>query len=351
MVGFYAPFIPDYNRKAAVLHGLKRKGVQFVRRSEHQAAFESLKQALCEAPVLQIPGLGVGFVLVTDVSDLAVSAVLTSAGGWRTSPDLVLQPSVDCSREEVQHLRERVFSFGCEKCRTYLEHKQFELHCDNLALCWLMKLVKEVDSLGRWILRLAPFKFRLKHTRGVDNVVADALSRIFERDSGETHETNCVALLQSLPLVYSSLEEHQKQDPFCVDLRDKIQAGQGGNDNFEMSKGLLCYYPKGARRRRWIVPVSSRPRLLKYFHDSVLKDVWVPLRSSRKSQGIFTGPRCGQKFWTMYIGVAFVRGRNPCRIRVWGYIQQAPFPKLWRGCSQISWARLLARSEVILRSW
>jgi hypothetical protein len=36
----------------------------------------------------------------------------------------------------------------------------------------------------------------------------------------------CVALLKSLPLVYPSLEEHQKQDPFCVDLRGKIQAGR-----------------------------------------------------------------------------------------------------------------------------
>jgi hypothetical protein len=100
--------------------------------------------------------------------------------------------------------------------------------------------------------------------------VADALPRNFERGSGETPETNCVALLQSLPLVYSSLEEHQKQDPFCVDLRDKIQAGQGSDDNFQMSKGLLCYYPKGTRIRRWIVLVSLRPLLLKYFHYSVL---------------------------------------------------------------------------------
>jgi hypothetical protein len=36
MVGFYARFIPDYSRKAPVLHGLKRKVKQFVWCSEHQ---------------------------------------------------------------------------------------------------------------------------------------------------------------------------------------------------------------------------------------------------------------------------------------------------------------------------
>jgi len=79
-----------------------------------------------------------------------------------------------------------------------------------------------------------------------------------------------VAWLRSLLLVYSLLEEHQKQDPFCVDLRDKIQARQGGVDNFQMSRGLLCYYPKGLRRCRCIVPVSLRPMLLRYLNDSVL---------------------------------------------------------------------------------
>jgi len=57
--------------------------------------------------------------------------------------------------------------FGCEKSRTYLEHKEFELHCDNLALCWLLKRVKDIGRLGRWILCLALFKFGVKLTRGI----------------------------------------------------------------------------------------------------------------------------------------------------------------------------------------
>ena len=76
MVGFYARFIPDYSRRAAVLHSLKRRGVHFVWNNKHQADFETLKQALCEAPVLQIQEFSKQFVLVTDASDLAVSAVL-----------------------------------------------------------------------------------------------------------------------------------------------------------------------------------------------------------------------------------------------------------------------------------
>ena len=95
--------------------------------------------------------------------------------------------------------------FGCEKARTYLEHKEFELHCDNLALCWLFRNVKDVGRLGRWILRLAPFKFKVCHTKGADNVVADTLSRMFEGKEGMVQDEENLAVLQGLPLVYTSL--------------------------------------------------------------------------------------------------------------------------------------------------
>jgi hypothetical protein len=62
---------------------------------------------------------------------------------------------------------------------------------------------------GRWVLRLAPFKFKVMYARGVDNVVADALSRMFEGHKDDSPEMACVSLLEGLPLVYSSLEEHQ----------------------------------------------------------------------------------------------------------------------------------------------
>ena len=85
---------------------------------------------------------------------------------------------------------------------------EFELNCDNLALCWLLKRVKEIGRLGRWVLCLAPFTFRVKHTCECDNVVADALSCILRVKFVKAN------LLESLPSVYSSIESHQADDPF-----------------------------------------------------------------------------------------------------------------------------------------
>jgi hypothetical protein len=47
MVGFYVRFILGYDDIAVVLYSLKKKGVLFVWKEQHQEAFEVLKCALC----------------------------------------------------------------------------------------------------------------------------------------------------------------------------------------------------------------------------------------------------------------------------------------------------------------
>ena len=133
MTGLYARFIPDYSRLAAVLHALKRKGAKFVWTEYHQPAFDSLKQTLSEAPVLQVTDFNKHFVLVTDASNLAISAVLNKRVGQELAPvsycsRLLTSAERNYSMYEKEYL---AILFGCEKCRSYLEHKEFELHCDN----------------------------------------------------------------------------------------------------------------------------------------------------------------------------------------------------------------------------
>ena len=123
MVGFYARFIPTYSSIAAPLHALKRKGVAFVWEGEHQRAFDLQKQALCEAPVLQIPDFRKDFVLVTDASDFAVSAILHQRVNGGLAPisyysRLLTAPERKYSTYEKECL---AVLFGCEKGRFLFE--------------------------------------------------------------------------------------------------------------------------------------------------------------------------------------------------------------------------------------
>ena len=206
--------------------------------------------------MLQVPNFEKPFVLVTDASDLGISAVLNQKVGDDLAPVSYYSRMLTPAEENYSTYEKECLAvvYWFEKCRRYLEHKEFEIHCDNLALCWLLKRVKEIGRLGRWVLRLAPFKFKVKHTRGTDNVVEDALSRVFEGQIRERPEMVFATLLESLTLVYSSRQEHQADDSLCQEIRKPIDEGRTPAGKFHIHRNLVCFSPNGAKRRRWVVP-------------------------------------------------------------------------------------------------
>lgn len=92
---------------------------------------------------------------------------------------------------------------------------------------------------------------------------------MFHGDRDETLEGKCASLIQSLPLLYSSLE-HQKGDVWCRVILDRVLANQIHGGNFQVFRNLLCYIKKSAKRRGWVVPSSMRTMLHNYFHDTEL---------------------------------------------------------------------------------
>ena len=118
-----------------------------------QEAFDQLKRKLCEAPLLHVPDFSREFVLATDASNTAVSAVLQQRMESELVPISYHSRILSPAEEKYSTYEKECLAvlFGVEKCRAYLEHKEFELQFYNLALCWLLKRVNDVGRLGRWI--------------------------------------------------------------------------------------------------------------------------------------------------------------------------------------------------------
>ena len=79
-VGYYRRFIKDFSRIAVPLTRLNRKGVAFSWGPEQQTSFETLRQRLCEAPVLALPEGMEDFVVYCDASISGLGAVLMQRG-------------------------------------------------------------------------------------------------------------------------------------------------------------------------------------------------------------------------------------------------------------------------------
>ena len=286
---------------------------------------------MSQAPVLQIPDFNREFVLVNDASDLAISADLNQGVGKNLAP-ISFYSRLFSPAERTYSTYEKeclAVLFRCEKC-PYLEHTEFELHCDNFALCWLLKRVKEIGRIGRWVLSLAPFKFRVVHTKSSDNVVADALSRVFEGNTRQNPEMKCATILESLPLVYSSLEEHEMSEQLCKDLRQKVTTNSPGSENFQIRKNLVSYNPKGAKRGRWVIPSILWPMLLHYFHDSVLAGHLGAFKTYHKIASNFWWPKMSIEISEYIRKCALCQRAKPAQNTQHGLHAAHPLLSPWR---------------------
>ena len=181
MVSFYRMFIPSASEFSAPLSNLLRKNSpdKLVWTEELNDNFSKLKQALCSEPVLKLPDSNLTFILRTDASNTSLGAVLLQI--LENCPF----PVAYASRKLLD--RERKYSpiereclaivFGIKRFEYYLLGKEFILEVDHKPLIYLNKAKGTNDRLVRWSLSLQPFKFRLVHIAGDDNVGADFLSR------------------------------------------------------------------------------------------------------------------------------------------------------------------------------
>jgi hypothetical protein len=80
LTGYYRKFIKHYGLINKPLSDLLKKNVPFVWTSQVETAFQQLKLALVQAPVLGLPDFTKPLVVETDTSDLGFRAVLMQEG-------------------------------------------------------------------------------------------------------------------------------------------------------------------------------------------------------------------------------------------------------------------------------
>lgn len=115
--------------------------------------------------------------LICDSNDVAISAVVHQKRGEALAPIAYASRLLSLAERRYSIYERECLAvvFSCEKYRVCLKHKEFTQHTDNKALSWVLKHVKEMGRIGRWILRLAPFRIKVCHIPWRANVVASCL--------------------------------------------------------------------------------------------------------------------------------------------------------------------------------
>ena len=143
-------------------------------------AFEALKQACMQSPVLAFADYTKDFLLETDTSKEGLGAVLSQKqeDGW--FHPVAYGSRVLTMHEKNYHSMKLEFLAlkwaVIEHSKEYLLYQPFLVRTDNNPLTYIMS-TPNLDATGHcWVSALAKYNFWLEYQKGRDNAAADALS-------------------------------------------------------------------------------------------------------------------------------------------------------------------------------
>lgn len=180
MTNYYRKYIPNFSKTARPLHNLTKKDTPFIWSEKCGKAFEELKKALINSPVLIFPDFTDTFYVTTDASNYAVGAVLSQGEIPDDRPIQYFSKTLGGAQLNYATIHKELLGIvlAIEQFRYYLYGKQFVVITDHRPLVALFKQSKLNSRLLRWKIQLAEYDFKIIHLPGKLNFVADCLSRI-----------------------------------------------------------------------------------------------------------------------------------------------------------------------------
>ena len=180
---YYRRFVQGYAELASPLTYLTKKDVPWVWGPPQRQAFQRLKQALCNAPLLQYPNPSKPYVVVTDASGLAAGGVLMQDQGQGLRPLAFMSRALKPTEQQYSAYERELaaIAYCFIQWRHYLEGCPggVTVMTDHKPLTLLMDQQVLSRSQTRWI-RLGLFQSiqpKITYQPGKANIVTDALSR------------------------------------------------------------------------------------------------------------------------------------------------------------------------------
>jgi RNase H-like domain found in reverse transcriptase/Reverse transcriptase (RNA-dependent DNA polymerase)/Integrase zinc binding domain len=179
VVNYYRRFLGNMAGHVEPLNRLLKKNIKFEISPEVEASIAWCKEKLSTAPILQFPDFRREFVVTTDASQVAIGAVLSQEGELGDRPVAFASRRLSPAETRYSTIERELLGvvWAVQYFRPYLLGRKFRIRTDHKPLVWVDKLKETSARISRWKETLAAYDFEITHTKGVDNVVADCLSR------------------------------------------------------------------------------------------------------------------------------------------------------------------------------
>ncbi|GFW92675.1 retrovirus-related Pol polyprotein from transposon 17.6 [Trichonephila clavipes] len=265
---FYRRYIKNFAKRALPLTNLLRKDTPFEWTSETQEAFDDIKKAILNPPVLALPDQNAELQITTDASSRGIGAVLEQKyPNSEVKPLYFFSKKLNPSQSKYNATVLEFFAIytALNFFRPFLLGRKFKVFTDHKPLAGFLSNKNPSSKILRWKLALEEFNYDIHYIRGSLNSVADHLSRYINNIT--------IALPDSKDLI-----NMQREDSVLRTIIQKIDQNDVSpqiSNYFINGEGLLCHLSKrpsrsprsNTTRKQVCIPHCLKAKILESVHS------------------------------------------------------------------------------------
>ncbi|GKB25470.1 putative reverse transcriptase domain-containing protein [Tanacetum coccineum] len=175
LAGYYRRFIANFSKIAKPLTSLTQKNQKYEWGEEQKAAFQTLKNNLCDAPVLSLPDGVEDFIVYCDTSNQGLGCVLMQRD--KVIAYASRQLNIHEKNYTTHDLELGAVVFALKTWRHCLYGTKSVIYTDHKSLQRIFDKKDLNMHQRRWIKLFSDYECEIRYHPGKANVVADALSR------------------------------------------------------------------------------------------------------------------------------------------------------------------------------
>ncbi|GFV36535.1 transposon Tf2-9 polyprotein [Trichonephila clavipes] len=258
----------EFRKRALPLTNLLRKDTPFEWTSETQEAFDDIKKAILNPPVLALPDQNAELQITTDASSRGIGAVLEQKyPNSEVKPLYFFSKKLNPSQSKYNATVLEFFAIytALNFFRPFLLGRKFKVFTDHKPLAGFLSNKNPSSKILRWKLALEEFNYDIHYIRGSLNSVADHLSRYINNIT--------IALPDSKDLI-----NMQREDSVLSTIIQKIDQNDVSpqiSNYFINGEGLLCHLSKrpsrsprsNTTRKQVCIPHCLKAKILESVHS------------------------------------------------------------------------------------
>lgn len=185
MVNYVGKFVPNLATHTSQMRSLLGKNTEWAWDSNHQREFDKLKELISKAPVLRFYDERRNTKISADASKAGIGAVLLQQYGARWRPVAYASRALtttECNYAQIEK-EALALAYACKKFHVYIYGKKVWAETDHKPLVTIAKkgLAFTPPRVQRLFLSIQKYDLQLDYKPGKELLVADTLSRAFDR--------------------------------------------------------------------------------------------------------------------------------------------------------------------------